>query len=436
MDQIPVIAIFDIGKTNKKVLLFDELYQIVFEDSRRFDEIKDEEGFPCEDINALTTWIRETFSRLLSDAQFKIIAVNFSAYGASFIYLDERGEVMLPLYNYLKPYPHGLQEKFYNEYGGRELLCRQTASPALGSLNSGLQLYRIKVEHPDLFHKVRYALHLPQYLSYVLCGSLHSELTSIGCHTHLWDFEKMQYHDWVIKEGLVNRFPEIKKAGSLAGYYQNEVKVGTGLHDSSAALIPYINTVPGPFVVLSTGTWCITLNPFNDEPLTEDELQQDCLCYLSFEGRQVKASRLFAGHQHEQGVKRLAEYFNKPLEYYSTLKYLNEGRLTPNLESRNLQDFRNYEDAYDYLMNDIIAQQVVSIKRVLGKSAQIFIDGGFSRNEIFTHSLADALPLCEVYTTSISQSSARGAAMVMHDQWNTRSKPTDINHTRCFGSRE
>ena len=79
MDQIPVIAIFDIGKTNKKVLLFDEQYQIVFEESRRFNEINDEDGFPCEDIHALTAWTRETFSRLLTDARFKIKAVNFSA---------------------------------------------------------------------------------------------------------------------------------------------------------------------------------------------------------------------------------------------------------------------------------------------------------------------------------------------------------------------
>ena len=184
MDQIPVIAIFDIGKTNKKVLLFDEQYQIVFEESRKFNEINDEDGFPCEDIHALTAWIRETFSKMLADERFKIKAVNFSAYGASFIYLNERGEVMLPLYNYLKPYPAELQENFYHKYGGQEHLCRQTASPALGNLNSGLQLYRIKVEHPALFNTIRYALHLPQYLSYVLSGSLHSELTSIGRHTH------------------------------------------------------------------------------------------------------------------------------------------------------------------------------------------------------------------------------------------------------------
>jgi hypothetical protein len=42
--SIPVIAVFDIGKTNKKVFLFSEQYEIVFEQSTQFDEITDEDG--------------------------------------------------------------------------------------------------------------------------------------------------------------------------------------------------------------------------------------------------------------------------------------------------------------------------------------------------------------------------------------------------------
>ena len=41
---IPVVAIFDVGKTNKKLFLFNEQYQIVFERSARFLETTDEDG--------------------------------------------------------------------------------------------------------------------------------------------------------------------------------------------------------------------------------------------------------------------------------------------------------------------------------------------------------------------------------------------------------
>ncbi|MFX7507197.1 hypothetical protein ABTJ37_23040, partial [Acinetobacter baumannii] len=57
--SIPVIAIFDIGKTNKKLFLFDEQYQVVFETSTTLPETVDEDGDACEDIAALTAWIKD-----------------------------------------------------------------------------------------------------------------------------------------------------------------------------------------------------------------------------------------------------------------------------------------------------------------------------------------------------------------------------------------
>ena len=152
----PVIAIFDVGKTNKKLFLFDEQYRMVHEESTQFAETVDEDGFPCENVAELTKWIKDSFSRVISLPDFEIKAVNFSAYGASFVHIDESGKVLTPLYNYLKPYPQELQKEFYNKYGGEVLLSIQTASPVLGSLTSGLQLYRIKYEQQEVFEKIRY----------------------------------------------------------------------------------------------------------------------------------------------------------------------------------------------------------------------------------------------------------------------------------------
>jgi L-fuculokinase len=39
MTQTPVIAIFDVGKTNKKLFLFNEDYEIVWEKTTQFPEI-------------------------------------------------------------------------------------------------------------------------------------------------------------------------------------------------------------------------------------------------------------------------------------------------------------------------------------------------------------------------------------------------------------
>ena len=111
MNKIPSIAIYDVGKTNKKLLLFDEHYNVVHEETIQLPETTDEDGFPCEDIIALTTWIKTSFNKIQNDPRFGISAVNFSGYGASFVFLDENKNVIPPLYNYLKPYSPALKKK-------------------------------------------------------------------------------------------------------------------------------------------------------------------------------------------------------------------------------------------------------------------------------------------------------------------------------------
>ncbi len=436
--------IFDVGKTNKKLLLFDEQYKIVYEESTQLKETEEEDGFPCEDVFALTDWVKNSFSRLQNDERFEIKAVNFSAYGASFVYLDERLNVIPPLYNYLKSFSSSLQKKFYHDYGGESNFSKITASPVLGNLNSGMQLYRLKYERPEKFMQIKYALHLPQYLSFVLCSSVHSEITGIGCHTNLWDFHRNAYHEWVKKEGLAEKFPPLLSGKAIAGY-AGTIPVASGLHDSSAALIPYLTSFTEPFILLSTGTWCISLNPFNHTLLTDDELHQDCLCYLSYEGKPVKASRLFAGHEHERQVKWLAEHFKKPVDYYTSvaldtallkkqkpgeIPFKNTGdRFSISVfEERKLSGFKNYEEAYHQLVTDIVSLQVRSTRLVLKGAAvkRIFVDGGFSRNQIYMHLLAKSFSEMDVYAASVPQASALGAALVFHQHWNPHPLPQRI----------
>src|SRR5687767_12141113 len=114
----PVIAIFDIGKTNKKLFLFDRAYHIVFEQSEHFTETVDEDLDACEDVAKLTSWVLNAFEKIIQEKKFDVRAVNFATYGASFVYLDEQGKPAAPLYNYLKPYPEPLKKKFDETYGG------------------------------------------------------------------------------------------------------------------------------------------------------------------------------------------------------------------------------------------------------------------------------------------------------------------------------
>lgn len=450
------IAILDIGKTNKKIFLIDEHYRIVWERGACFDETADEDGDACEDIERLTNWVKDSLRELLQLPGYTVVAFNFSTYGASLVYLDEQGQVLTPLYNYLKPYPAGMEEAFYKASGGSEQLCGETASPALGSLNAGLQFYRLKQLQPAVFNKVRYALHLPQYISFLVTGQPLSDITSIGCHTMLWDFAKQHYHDWVLREGLAEKLPPVFPGNHvLPATIDGETYIaGVGLHDSSAALIPYLSSFSEPFALISTGTWCITLNPFNNSPLTAKELASDCLCYLTYENRPVKAARLFAGNEHEQQVKRLAEYYQTPVNYYQQVAFdpaifarllavspqqeppVSGARLlqASRFAERSLNDFTSYEIAYHRLLMDIMEQQQFSSSLVIDGTPvkRIFVDGGFSRNTVYMHLLAAAFPKMEIYAASVAQATAIGAALAIHRHWNKQPLPADLVEMRHY----
>lgn len=432
-----VIAIFDVGKTNKKLFLFDEDYNIVFERSARFNEITDEDGDPCENVEALRSSLFESLDEVLGLKEFNVKAINYSAYGASWVYLDKKGNAVAPLYNYLKKFPESLHQKFYNEYGGETNFSNRTASPVLGSLNSGLQLYRIKHQKPDLFKSIQCALHLPQYLSFLLTGKPVSDITSVGCHTGLWNFVKKDYDEWVIKEGIKGKLAPIHPHSDTekVKYQDKELISGIGLHDSSAALIPYLVNFHEPFVLLSTGTWSITLNPFNDTPLTETELKNDCLCYLTYEGNPVKASRLFAGYEHDEQVKRIADHFRKPQHYYKQVKYDPTLLTGQDYDSSKLAEYGHFEKAYHFFMHQLVKKQVTSSGFVMTASIRrIFVDGGFSKNALYMNMLASLYPGKELYAATMAQSTSLGAALAIHKAWNRKPIPRDIIELKYYAA--
>lgn len=450
----PVIAIFDVGKTNKKLFLFDEEYKIVFERSARFTETKDEDGDSCENLESLRLSVFDSLREVLREKEFNIKAINFSTYGASLVYVDQNGQALAPLYNYLKEYPEALKKQFYDTYGGEEDFSVRTSSPVLGSLNSGMQLYRMKYEKPELFKKMKYALHLPQYMSSIITGKMYSDMTSIGCHTNLWDFQNNAYHEWVTQEGVDAKIAPLFPGDEVitSSFPSDNYLTGVGLHDSSAALIPYLESFREPFVLISTGTWCISLNPFNHNPLTKFELTQDCLSYMTFTGKPIKASRLFAGFEHEQQVKRIAAHYNQAVGKYKTVKfdraiikkflpdkplhlYFNSlGFDYFDFAREDLNRFKNDIEAYHYFIYTLIFKQFLSTSLALDKTnvKRIFVDGGFSKNSIYMNLLALVFPDIEVYAASMAQATAMGAAVAIHEHWNTQQLPSDMITLKLF----
>jgi sugar (pentulose or hexulose) kinase len=431
-----VIAIFDIGKTNKKFLLFDESMKLVFQQEEEFEEVADDEGFLCDDIERFETWMWQLIRQTINSGEFNIKGINFSTYGASLVYLDENGKRLTPVYNYLKPMPSNVLEGFYDAYGGVEEFSRKTASPALGMLNSGLQILWLKKNKPEVFQKVYSILHFPQYLSYLFTGKIVSEYTSIGCHTAMWDFDNKKYHPWLANEGISLPAPIANSSTFDVEIEGKNIKIGIGIHDSSASLVPYFMASKEPFILISTGTWGIFMNPFNSEALTTEQLKNDSLCYMSIQQKQVKSSRLFMGHIHDVNVKRISEYFGVGEKYFRQVKvnealidsYINGGEkvfLESGIPSDftdttvDLSQFPTFDEAYHRFLFDLVQESMDSLKLIIpdiDKSSMVYVSGGFTRNARYMTMLQKIMSGKTVVPSEIDNASALGAAMVVWEK--------------------
>src|SRR4029077_8699245 len=92
---------------------------------------------------------------------------------------------------------------------------------------------------------------------------------------------------------------------------------------------------------------------------------------------------------------------------------------------RDPAGFGSFEEAYHRLLMDIMEQQVRSARLVLDDAGarRIFVDGGFGNNDVYMHLLAEAFPGMEVFASSVPQATAIGAAMAIHEHWNTEAAP-------------
>ncbi|MDX5468106.1 MAG: sugar kinase, partial [Cyclobacteriaceae bacterium] len=207
--------------------------------------------------------------------------------------------------------------------------------------------------------------------------------------------------------------------------------------DSSGALLPYLKQEKNPFVLLSTGTWAISINPFNKTPLTEAELNQDCLQFLSISGEPIKISRLFIGEEHKYQVEQMYNYWSLPLGTYKRLRFektlfekvaqypdkrIGFQYLKPQdyglkkAEKSDWGSFPEFTEAYYTFIHELTDIQVASLKLVLigADVERIYVDGGFNANDIFLEMLRIKLPGKEIVPSDFPNGSALGAAMLVN----------------------
>jgi sugar (pentulose or hexulose) kinase len=263
----------------------------------------------------------------------------------------------------------------------------------------------------------------------------------------------MNYHPWVTDYGLNLPLPVPVETINEVVIEGKKLFCGIGIHDSSASLAPYFTGNRGKFLLASTGTWCISMNPFNPEKLTVEQLDRDCLCYMSVTRQPVKSSRLFLGHMHETAVKLLNDHFRttgllQNVKFDPDLLRMLKGRYSGDRRaffnsgpgSRefrdriDLFDFKSYDEAYHQLMSELGDLTIEAIRLILQKKDEtenIYITGGFGRNKIFLKLIALAFPSKKVFTSEINNATALGAALVLFSSLSDKEPELNLGLTEC-----
>jgi sugar (pentulose or hexulose) kinase len=208
----------------------------------------------------------------------------------------------------------------------------QTFSPALPcGLNLGRQLWWQAQRFPNEFESADRILFYPQYWAWRLSGVMASEVTSIGCHTDLWNPARADWSSLVDRQNWRRLFPELRPAGDVLGTITSEVAQRTGLapstqvlngiHDSNASYYRHLSRYgEQPFSVLSTGTWVVAMG--GSAPLSRLDENRDCLANVDVHGKPVPCSRFMGGREYEAllaAASSLPQASTPPLSAVRTL---------------------------------------------------------------------------------------------------------------------
>ncbi|MGK5044587.1 FGGY-family carbohydrate kinase [Janthinobacterium sp. GB4P2] len=288
-------VVLDIGKTNAKLTLLGATGAILAE-QRCPNSILHTGPYPHHDTERLWDWLQSTL-RVFSH-QARITAIVPVTHGATAALVDEDG-LVLPILDYESALPQALAA----EYAALRPAFADSLSPQLPcGLNLGLQLFWLARTYPAQFARARHILTYPQYWAWRLSGVAASEVTSLGCHTDLWQPRQGTYSSLVHAMEWTHLFAPLQPAWTALGPVQSNdllpaCQVLCGIHDSNASLLRYLDAEANdqPRTVLSTGTWAIAA-AFG-APLDELDETADMLANVNALGQPVACMRFMGGRE-------------------------------------------------------------------------------------------------------------------------------------------
>jgi len=294
--------ILDVGKTNIKSHVMDDRGESVWSRSHP-NAVQQIGDYPSIDVDETWLWFQET---LRTAAQlYSIAAINVSTHGACAVLLSRSGDLLFPVMDY-EVQQLEIDGESYSEVRPD---YEHTLSPDLpGGLNLGRQIWWLRLRYPERFGQLSKILLYPQYWVWKLTGLEVSEVTSLGCHTDLWEPLNRHYSSLVGALGIENKLAPLVESHLPVGRVRTDLAselglpdsctVYPGVHDSNGSLARYlVSGIAAPFTVISTGTWVVVMAVGN----ACDRLReaQDMLANVDVRGKPVACARFMGGREFE-----------------------------------------------------------------------------------------------------------------------------------------
>jgi sugar (pentulose or hexulose) kinase len=296
-------AVLDIGKTNVKVALFDGEGRLLAEKSQPNASLA---GPPYRHYDTAAIW-RFLIAALAELGQsHPIDTIVPTTHGATVAFVsgdpDREEGLALPIIDYEDP----CVEEIEPSYAAIRPPFSETFSPPLGNgLNFGRQIAWMKARFAGAIAGARALMPYPQYWSWRLSGMMSSEVTSLGCHSDLWEPALGRPSRLAEALDIARLMPPIVRAYEAVGTLRPDLAAATGLapttrilsgvHDSNASLLPHLLTRRTPFTVVSTGTWVVLMGV--GAPLDRLDAGASMLANVAADGKPVACAIFMGGRE-------------------------------------------------------------------------------------------------------------------------------------------
>ena len=311
-------VVLDIGKTNVKLTFVNSINNKTVKSFTTKQININKYGIKTLNSELIIKWSLDKIQKI--EKKKRLDKFVCTAHGTSIALIDYNDKEILACTDYEFKF-----DQFFDEYKKIAPKFSESFTPFLeGGLNIGTQLYYLYKKKPNLILKTKYILNYPQYIAWKLTNNFSSEISYLGCHTHLWNYKKNKLSSLVNKLGIKNKFPPIKKAWDVVGQKkvgQSNLQVINGVHDSNASYLYFKNSGIKDFTLISTGTWYILFN--QKTSLTDLNPNMDMLANIDVFGKSTPTMRFMGGREYDHLIKTFNITSNtKPLSKFNFEDYL------------------------------------------------------------------------------------------------------------------